>query len=245
MCGRFASSLPPEAIRALFRTTGVPPNLGPSWNVAPSQDAMVVRRHPETGERRLDALQWGLAPPFTTDVRTAPKPINARSETAATSGMFRPALAKRRAIVPADAYFEWRATQTGKQPYAIARADGAPVVFAGLWESWRAQEGETVRTFAILTTNSNRPMAALHPRMPVVLEEADWPVWLGEVDGDAMALLRPAAEDVLRLWPVSRAVNNVRNNGRELLERTNNPAAPSPSNVVAGQKSGLGFRLRR
>ena len=216
MCGRFASSLPPEAIRALFRTPGVPPNLGPNWNVAPSQDAMVVRRHPETSERRLDALRWGLVPPFIKDLRIAPKPFNVRSETVATSGMFRRALAKRRAIVPADAYYEWRATQTGKQPYAIARADGAPVAFAGLWETWRAQDGEALRTFAILTANFNRPMSVLHPRMPVVLDEADWPAWLGEVDGDAVALLRLAAEDVLRLWMVGRAVNSVRNNGSEL-----------------------------
>ena len=234
MCGRFASSLPPEAIARLFRTTGTPPNLAPNWNTAPSQDAMVVRRHPETSERRLDTLRWGLVPPFTKDFRVAPKPFNVRSETVATSGMFRRALAKRRAIVPADAYYEWQATPTGKQPYAIARGDEAPMAFAGLWETWRAPDGEAVQTFAILTTGANRPMLALHERMPVVLEEADWPLWLGEVDGDAVGLLRPAADDVLRLWPVSRAVNIVRNNGAELLDRIDDPTALPPSDAPAG-----------
>ena len=234
MCGRFASSLPPEAIARLFRTTGAIPNQGPNWNLAPSQDAMVIRRHRGTGERRLDVLRWGLVPYFTKDWKAAPKPINARSEGAASSGMFRAALETRRAIVPADAYYEWQATPTGKQAYAIARRDGAPVALAGLWESWRAPDGETLRTFAILTTSANRPMSALHARMPVVLEEADWPLWLGEGDGDPMALLRPAADDLLTLWPVSRAVNSVRNNGADLLDRIDDPAAPPPSDAPAG-----------
>ena len=235
MCGRFASSLPPEAIARLFRTTGTLPNQGPSWNLAPTQDAMLVRRHPETGERRLDALRWGLVPWFTKDSRAAPKPINARSEGVGSSGMFRGAFVARRAIVPADAYYEWRATPTGKQPYAIARHDGAPVALAGLWETWRAPDGEILRTFAILTTSANRPMSALHARMPVVLDEADWPLWLGEVDGDVPALLRPAAEDALTFWPVSRAVNSVRNNGADLFDRIDDPAAPPPSCAPAGQ----------
>jgi putative SOS response-associated peptidase YedK len=120
MCGRYASSLPPDAIRALFRTTGALPKIAPAWNVAPTQSAMVIRRHPETGERRLDLLRWGLVPHFTKDLKAARKPINARSETAAGSGMFRGALASRRCLVPADAFYEWKAMTDGKQPYAVA-----------------------------------------------------------------------------------------------------------------------------
>ena len=126
MCGRFASYLPPDAIRALFSTSGPVPNLAPSWNVAPTQDAMVIRRHPETGERRLDLLRWGLIPSWTTDLKQARKPINARSETAATSGMFKAALAARHCLVPANAFYEWRTMQDGKQPYANARQDKPP-----------------------------------------------------------------------------------------------------------------------
>ena len=224
MCGRYASFLPAEAVARLFGTVNPLPNLAPSWNVAPTQPAMVVRRHPETGERHLDLLRWGLVPHFTKDLKAARKPINARSETAGTSGMFRGALAARRCLVPADAFYEWKAEADGKQPYAIARTDGTPMAFAGLWEAWRYPDGEILRTFAVLTTNANATMAELHERMPVILEPADWPIWLGEVAGDPAALLRPAAEDVLQLWPVSRRVNTPRNNDAHLLDRV--PDAP-------------------
>ena len=233
MCGRYASYLPPEAARAWARAVNPILNLAPNWNVAPTQKAMVVRRHPESGERHLDLLQWGLIPHFTKDLKAARKPINARSETAGSSGMFRGALARRRAIVPADAFYEWKAMADGKQPYAIARVDGAPLAFAGIWEGWTAPEGDTLRSFAILTTAANATMAGLHDRMPVVLEEADWPAWLGEAEGDAASLMRPAAEDVLHMWPVSRAVNNVRNNGAALLDRIDDPAAPPLNHAAA------------
>ena len=116
MCGRFASYLPPDAIRALFRTTNAVPNLPPSWNVAPTQAAMVVRLNPETNDRHLDLLKWGLIPHFTKDLKAARKPINARAETVASSGMFRGALERRRCLVHADAFYEWRAMPDGKQP---------------------------------------------------------------------------------------------------------------------------------
>ena len=235
MCGRFATFLPPEAIRALFRTKNPPVNLPPTWNMAPTQSAMVVRRHPESGERSLDVLRWGLVPHFTKDLKAAKRPINARSETAATSGMFRGSLAQRRCLVPADAFYEWRTMQDGKQPYAIARQNGAPLVFAGIWEIWREPDGEMLRTFAILTTAANGTMQQLHNRMPVILEPDDWPTWLGETDGNPLDLLRPAAEDVLKLWPVSRAVNSVRNNGADLLDRIDDPHAPPPSDAPAGE----------
>jgi putative SOS response-associated peptidase YedK len=234
MCGRFASHLPADAIRSLFRTTGPLPNVAPTWNLAPSQNAMVIRCHPDTGERRLDLLRWGLVPHFTKDLKAGCKPINARSETAGSSGMFRSALASRRCLVPADAFYEWKAMMDGKQPYAIARWDAAPLAFAGIWEGWRGPDGETMRTFAILTTSANSTMQQLHKRMPVILEAADWPAWLGEVKGDPPALMRPAADDVLHLWSVSRAVNSVRNNGSNLLDRIDDPAAPPPSDAPAG-----------
>lgn len=178
----------------------------------------MVRRHPETGERRLDLLTWGLVPHWTKDLEAARKPINARAETVATSDMFRAALAERRCLVPAGAFYEWKAMPGGKQPYAIARQDGAPLAFAGLWDGWRGLDGTVLRTFAIITTPANAIMATLHDRMPAILEPEDWPAWLGEVEGDPVALLRPAADTVLRLWPISRAVNNVRNNGASLLD---------------------------
>jgi putative SOS response-associated peptidase YedK len=221
VCGRYTSYLPPEAMARMFGASGPIPNIGPNWNVAPTQSAMVVRRHPETGERRLVTLRWGLVPSWTKDLKQARKPINARSETAGTSGMFRSALANRRCIVPADTFYEWRTLPDGKQPYAIARLDGTPLAFAGVWEGWRASDGETLLTYAILTTTSNATMAAIHDRMPVILDPANWHAWL---DGeDANALLRPGPDDLLHLWPVSRAVNSVGNNGIELLDRIDGP----------------------
>ena len=127
MCGRYASFLPPEAIAAMFPTVNPLPNIAPTWNFAPTEDALVVRRHPETSERHLDVLNWGFLPYWTKgDPKKARRPINAKAETVATSGMFRDAFARRRALIPAAAFYEWRTIEgeKAKQPFAIARQDG-------------------------------------------------------------------------------------------------------------------------
>ena len=218
MCGRYASFLPPDLIARLFGTKNPLPNLKPTWNMAPTMVAPVVRRHPDSGERHLDALTWGFVPAFTKVLKEARKPVNARSETVATSGMFRNAFAKRRCIVPASAFYEWQPGPAGKTPYAIARADGDPLAFAGIWEGWRSPEGDVMRSFAILTTTANAQMAVLHERMPVILQQEDWPAWLGETPADPVALLRPLPEGLLKLWPVDKRVGNVRNDGPDLLQ---------------------------
>ncbi len=217
MCGRYASFLPAEALRTLFQTVNPTPNWEPTWNMAPTRDAPVVRLHPQTRERHLDLLRWGLLPRWAKDPKTTRQPINARAETLATSPMFRDALARRRCLVPADVFYEWQATEAGKQPYAIARADGQPMAFAGLWEGWRGPDGTVLRTFAIVTTDANSLLLPLHERMPVILEPADWPVWLGEREGDTTSLLRPSLAE-LRVWRIGKAVNNVRNDSAALLE---------------------------
>jgi putative SOS response-associated peptidase YedK len=219
MCGRYASILPPEHLARVFGTVNPLPNLQPTWNMAPTKDAPVVLRHAEGGERHLAALKWGLVPYFTKDLKKARKPINARCETVATSGMFRAAFAKHRCLVPAAAYYEWRDDPDGgKTPFAVARVDGNPVAFAGIWEEWQSPEGETLRTFATMTTEANRLLAAIQDRMPVIIEREDWPLWLGETEGDPVTLLRAVAEDVLRVWPVGKEVGKVKNDGPQLLE---------------------------
>ena len=219
MCGRFASQLPPDLIAKLFRTDGPLPNLAPNWNVAPTQPALVVRRDADSGERRVEVLSWGFVPFNTKSLKKAPRPFNARAETVATSSVFRGAWQRRRCLVPCDAFYEWKATADGKQPYAAARADGAPLALAGVWESWRDEGGETLRTFAIITTRANADMAPLHDRMPVIVEEEDWRTWLGEVPREPLDLLRPAEPGTVRVWAVGKAVNSVANNGRHLLDR--------------------------
>ena len=182
MCGRYASILSPEAIAALFRTVNQVPHVRPTWSLAPTQNTLVVRLHPETGERHLSVLNWGFLPDWTRgDAKRARRPINAEVETVATSAMFRDAFALRRALVPAAAVYEWRTIDDRniKQPFAIARRDGKPLALAGVWTGWRGKLGEVLRSFAIITTDANQLMAHVHNRMPVIVEEADWPVWLG------------------------------------------------------------------
>jgi putative SOS response-associated peptidase YedK len=220
VCGRFASFLPPEAIARMFGTRNAIPNIPPNWNLAPTQPALVARRHPETGERHLDALTWGFLPYWTQDAKEARKPINAKAETVAKSTMFRDAFARRRCLVPANAFYEWRPIEGSKrkQPFAIARQDGQPMALAGIWDLWRGLDDEVVRSFAVITTDANHLLRPVHNRMPVVIEQADWPVWLGEREGDPSRLLHPAAEEVLRLWPVSSAVGSPQNNEAALLD---------------------------
>jgi putative SOS response-associated peptidase YedK len=181
--------------------------------MAPTKAAPIVRFDREAGERRLEVAKWGLVPFFTKDLAKARKPINARSETVARSPLFKEAFARRRCLVPAAAYYEWRHDPSGKKPFAIVRNDGEPVALGGMWETWQSG-GETLRTFATLTTEANPSLALIQDRMPVIIERADWPLWLGEEDGDATALLRPLPADRLRIWPVERTVNNVRNGKR-------------------------------
>jgi putative SOS response-associated peptidase YedK len=221
MCGRYAAILPAESIAALFQTTGPTPNWAGTWNMAPTKDAPVIRRHPETGERHLGLLRWGLVPHWVKDPKTTRQPINARGETIASTPMFRDAFARRRCLVPADAFYEWQTAPDtnppAKLPWAIARADAACLVFAGLWEGWRGPDGSVIRSFTIVTTSANEELRPLHERMPVVLEEADWPAWLGESGNTPASLIHPSAAG-FRTWRVGTAVNNVRNDAASLLD---------------------------
>jgi len=217
VCGRYASFLPAEALRAMFDTVNATPNWEPTWNMAPTRDAPVVRLHPETRARHLDLLRWGLVPHWAKDPKSVRLPINARAETLATSAMFRDALERRRCLVPADVFYEWQAVDGAKLPFAVARADGDPMVFAGLWEGWRGPERTVIRSFTIVTTTANTLLRPIHERMPVILERTAWPVWLGEEEGDPTAVLQPSAAE-LRVWRISTAVNSVRNDNAALLE---------------------------
>jgi len=197
--------------------------------MAPTQDGPVIRLHPETRARQLDLLRWGLLPHWARgDPKKIRQLINARAETVATLPTFRDAFARRRCIVPIDGFYEWQVRPEGKQPHAIVRADGRIMALAGIWEGWRGPDGQAIRSYAVVTTTAADSLGHLHERMPVILEEADWAAWLGEEPGEPSALLRPSATP-LRIWPVSSRVNNVRNNGPDLIE----PLAPAQIEVVA------------
>jgi putative SOS response-associated peptidase YedK len=226
MCGRYAAILPAEHIAALFQTQGPIPDWPGTWNMAPTRDAPVIRLNPETGARHLGLLRWGLVPHWAKDLKATRQPINARGETISSAPMFRDAFARRRCLVPADAFYEWQTTPEGKHPWAIARADAACLVFAGLWEGWRGPDATIVRSFTIVTTQANAALSHLHERMPVVLEEADWPLWLGEsaardqgseTGRDPSDVVCPSSA-AFRTWRVSAAVNNARHDGPSLLD---------------------------
>lgn len=227
VCGRLGIYLIPGLVAQMFRAGYEPdPRIEPTWNLTPSQRTMVVLCDPETGARRLELLQWGLLPRWARDPMHTRRPINARGETVTTSSLFRDAFAKRRCLIPAANFYEWKSLpgQKPKQPYAVARADGKVMALAGLWETWHDPDKNLdVRTFTIVTTAANDEMAQVHHRMPVILEEPDWPVWLGETEGDPKAVVRPAVEGVVRLWPVSRKVNSPANDGPDLLESVSQP----------------------
>jgi len=149
------------------------------WNACPSQDLLVIRQNPKTGERSLDLLKWGLIPYWCEDPKGGRKPINAKSETVARLPMFRDGYRLRRCILPVDGFYEWMATKGGKQPYAIAMKDRSPFGIAGIWENWKSPEGEWVRTFALLTTPANELVGRIHDRMPAILKPEDYERWLG------------------------------------------------------------------
>jgi putative SOS response-associated peptidase YedK len=219
MCGRYAITTAPEAIRRLFQLPGPTPNFAPHYNAAPGQDLPVIRLHPESGERTLGTLRWGLIPYWSKDPKIAWKTINARGEKVATTPAFRDAYKRRRCLVPADAFYEWKANGKTKQPYAIAMRDRQPFAFAGLWENCKDPKSEDwLRTFTILTTKPNEIVAPLHDRMPVVLVPADYDQWL-DTSRDPASLIRPYPLDDMVTWPVSTRVNKPENDDAAILDR--------------------------
>jgi putative SOS response-associated peptidase YedK len=222
MCGRAKLAQDYSTIKdQLGLSDSAPaPNIRPSWNIPPTQDVVCVRRHPKTGERVATLMRWGLIPEWAKSERLEYPTFNARAETIDAKRTFRDAWkAGRRCLVVTDGFYEWR--KGDKQPFAIARANKKLTIMAGLWEIWRSPADETIRSCTIITTTANDLLAPLHPRMPVILAEADWPVWLGETpatDAELKALLKPYPAQDMTLWPVDRRVGNVKNDDPSLVE---------------------------
>jgi putative SOS response-associated peptidase YedK len=221
MCGRFDQHTLPYRyagyLDAMARVAGE--DAPPRYNVAPQTRAWVARATRDGG-RELTPLLWGLVSYWDQDPAKAVKPINARSESATTRPMFRKLMAIHRCVVPVDGFYEWRRTPGGKLPYYIRRADGAPMLLAGLWDRWKRGDTPGIESFTILTTPANAALAALHDRMPAIVEAADLGLWLDRGEQDptrAQALLAPCPMERLAAYPVSRRVNAAANEGEDLI----------------------------
>ncbi|MHB8885766.1 MAG: SOS response-associated peptidase [Methylovirgula sp.] len=234
MCGRYALTLPPQAVRAFFAYVEQP-NFPPRYNIAPTQPVAVIfaETAPDGARaRHFRLMRWGFLPGFVKDPKTYPLVFNIRSETLTRKPSFRAAMKRRRCIFPADAFYEWRrlgARRGDSQPYLLKRRDGAPLALAGLWETWTGPQGEEVDTAAIITTAANGATSALHERLPAILERRDFDLWLDaderRVDA-AFLLLRPPENDVLEFFPIGPAVNKADHDGPE-VQQPAEAAAPA------------------
>jgi len=241
VCGRYVQASPPDVLAEQFGVDEIlvddPPP--PDYNVAPREPVLtVVQREP--GRRTLEQMRWGLVPSWAEDPGLGDRMINARAESVRTAPAFQRAFRRRRCLMPADGFYEWQevARRRRKQPFFVHRRDGAPMAFAALWEVWRReQDSDWLVTCALVTTRANGVMEPIHDRMPVLLPARAWSTWLDrdEDDLDALeALLVPAPDADLELWPVRTLVSDVRNNGPELVE-----PAPPEERVVADDQGSL------
>lgn len=210
MCGRFTLF---ESSQVLSREFGVPiPNpIAPCYNIAPTRPVAVVRNRPEVGEREFALLRWGLIPSWAKDPSIGARMINARAETAPGKPAFRNAFRRRRCLVPASGFYEWRKQVRAKQPYYISLNEKRTMALAGLWERWEGTEGAPIESCTLLTTEANELIAPLHDRMPVILPPESYDLWLNPSEQDPAVLyplLAPYPPEKMTAYPVSRRVNN-------------------------------------
>ena len=220
MCGRYVLKATLEQLNEEY---GAEPEgvftIEENYNVAPSLHMPVVTQKAE--RRTIDKYRWGLVPFWADSVNTGYSMINARSESLATKKSFSRPFKSRRCIVPASGFYEWKKAGKSKVPHFITRKNSDLMHFAGLYEQWEAENEETVNSFTIITTEANKPIEELHDRMPAMLLPEEFDVWLDPENRDTdglQDLLRPWPDDDIELYRVSQAVNNVRNNGRELIK---------------------------
>jgi putative SOS response-associated peptidase YedK len=217
MCGRYGFESGQRELMTRFQLETVIELLPMSFNVAPGMIMpVVVSQSPN----HLELMEWGFLPRWAKDPSATRRPINARAETVATTAMFRGAFRHQRCLVPARGFYEWAKTPRGKEPYWIQLQGGELFAFAGLWEAWADRQGRETHTYSIITTEPNERMAPIHNRMPAILRRDDEALWLdpGQTEGERLQpLLRPYPASEMEAWPVSRAVNNPRNDSAELI----------------------------
>lgn len=214
MCGRTSLFIPQSVLEERFDATATTP-ITPRYNIAPG-DELATIQNDATDE--IDQLEWGLVPSWVDDPDDSPKPINARAETVAEKPMFRDAFEKRRCLVLADGFYEWKGKRGSKQPYRITRTDEQPFAFAGLWETW-GDTDDRRETVTIITTDANETVADVHDRMPVMLDHSEEQTWLSGIAGEELqGLLDPYPADELRAYPVSKRVNSPGNDSPDVVE---------------------------
>ncbi len=219
MCGRFTLSQPLDAIASTFNLTQIPP-LEPRYNIAPTQLVPAVLSAPEQSKKQLQMLRWGLIPSWAKDAAIGAKLINARSETVSEKPSFKAAFKRRRCLIIADGFYEWQRQEGKKQPYYFRMQSGQIFAFAGLWEHWKSPDEQTTTSCTILTTEANDLLRPIHDRMPVILEEKDYDLWLNpEVQKSELLqpLLHPYPANLMTSYAVSTKVNNPKNNTPECI----------------------------
>jgi putative SOS response-associated peptidase YedK len=223
MCGRYYRRSDKQRIGDAFNISDIPSSLVTSedYNVAPTTFQPVIRNDRETGERELVLMRWGLVPFFTkqlSDVKGI-STINAKAENVEKSPTWRTPFQKRRCLVPASGYYEWKKLDAKtKQPFAFRLKDDGPLAFAGLWDAWKDPTGEWLQSFSIITTDANELTSSVHSRMPVILHPKDYSRWLErESERPPVDLLRPFESEAMAATPCNPLVGNVRNNGPEML----------------------------
>lgn len=227
MCGRYGRRADKQRIAEWMQThnTNVFDDtyFAPSYNVCPQSFQPVVRLDPETGERELTVMRWGLVPFWAKDAKIGFSTINAKAETVPSSPTFREAWRRRRCLVPAEWFYEWKKLdEKNKQPYAIAMKDDSMFAFGGLWEKWKDKAtGKELQTYTVITTDPNELLEPIHNRMPVIVARKDYERWMASIDPAHLPvdLLKPYPADEMKIWKVSSAVGNVRNNTPELIEQ--------------------------
>jgi putative SOS response-associated peptidase YedK len=219
MCGRFTLIAPGELIADEFGLAAVP-TVAPRYNIAPTQPVAAIRID-NAEERELTYFHWGLIPFWATDIKMASRMINARSETVAEKPAYRAAFKRRRCLVPASGFYEWKKVNGGKQPVYIHPVNKEVMAIAGIWEQWHSDDGSEIESVSLLTTSPNERIKDIHNRMPVIIEQPDYSTWLDPSleKGDVLFhLMRPIGSDFLDSYPVSTLVNNPRNDVAEVLE---------------------------
>jgi putative SOS response-associated peptidase YedK len=229
MCGRYAITTAPEAMRALFRYREEP-DFPPRYNIAPTQPVPIVRRH--EGEPQFALVRWGLIPAWVKDPRQFALLHVARSESVNDKPAFKNAMKRRRCLLPADGFYEW-SEHGPKRPFFVRAKSQRALALAGLWETWMGPNGEEVETAAVITTPANRMLSPIAERMPAIVSPDAFDLWLDCSAVDALtaaAFLLPAPEDLLEAYEVSTAVNRAANDGPELIAPVGaSVAAPEPA----------------